>query len=65
MNYGKTILAWLLDLPEGYKELALDVRDKHKDNFFLLGIVDALGLFCTWSKTPQGSMFWGKVSDYY
>jgi len=62
MNYNKTVLDWLNELPDGYRELALEVRHKNNEKDLVSTIYVAIDRF-SWEKTPQGDKFWGRVWD--
>jgi len=67
---GKTIREWFAELPDGYREQALDNYEKYK---FSHGINNgtkgsmnfAIGDAFHWDRTPQGEYYWGSVSRHY
>lgn len=60
----KTIEQWLNELPDGYRERALENVDKDKLNYPTESMRSALVTF-TWSSSKEGYYFWNAVWNFY
>lgn len=65
MKQKKTIKEWLMELPDGYRELAFAMEKESwgvdRVNSMASAIVGAF----LWEYTKEGRKFWNDVSDYY
>ena len=63
----KTIKEWLQDLPDGYRELALEEANPSNLDGKCDGLYEAINGIRVWKDTSQGRKFWSNVSDsiYY
>lgn len=60
----KTCKEWLMDLPDGYRELAIVNIAKESNytrNTKHNSLPEALGTAFTWKDSPEGWNFWNKV----
>src|SRR5690554_5115380 len=63
MTKEKTILEWLEELPDGYRELALRSYDPEfcDTGVNIIDLADALVWGFSWEDTPEGQVFWDAV----
>src|SRR5690625_2569316 len=61
----KTALEWLEDLPDGYRERALENYDYMYDGIYPIGgLSDAILDSFHWRSTPEGHKFWKTVYEW-
>jgi hypothetical protein len=60
---AKKAIEWLKELPDGYRDLALDVRKKKYDDVEFYSNGSAIHALVDWDETPQGADFWGEVRN--
>ena len=63
----KTIEEWLSELPDGYRERAMENRKKfpYKGNTTATSLDDAILNGFWWGETPEKHNFWQQVYDYF
>ena len=63
----KPIEEWLSELPDGYRERALENRKKfpYKGNTTATSKADAIIYGFRWEQTPEGPHFWSAVQKYF
>lgn len=65
---NKTIEEWLLGLPPGYSNRALENAKNHP-RYDVTGktnaMADAINRAFSWAKTPEGDQFWNKIFMAY
>jgi len=62
----KTVVEYLMELPEGYRERALEQYDPGLDpTAEPTCMQDAIRLFAAWYKTIEGHDFWQDVCNHY
>src|SRR5690554_5900851 len=66
MNREKTIVEWLEELPDGYRELALKNYDPEycDTGVNIIDLADALVWGFSWEDTPEGQVFWDAVYEW-
>jgi len=64
---AKTLVEYLMELPDGYRERAIEQCDplffQAADRIY--SIEDAVKWFAKWDDTNEGLLFWLSVYDYY
>ena len=61
----KTIREWLEELPDGYRERALENYDHMYDSVYPIdGLSDAILDAFLWGGSPEGFEFWNDVIDW-
>jgi len=63
----KPIEDWLSELPDGYRERALENRKKfpYKEYTTAKSMADAIMNAFGWGQTPERHKFWQRVYDYF
>jgi hypothetical protein len=62
----KTVVEYLMELPKGYRERALEQYDpEFEPTAEPTSIQDAIASFADWTKTNEKDEFWLDVYDYY
>ena len=61
----KTVLEWLNELPDGYRERALDQCDDDCNYLKAESMPEALLSFNSWNNTYEKDMFWRRVWRYF
>ena len=64
-NMEKTIKEWLEELPEGYRERALNNLRKVAINWHEPTMVGAITGAFLWVESPEGLDFWADVKNHY
>lgn len=64
MDKKKTIESWLMELPAGYRELALKNMDEPMAGESASSLSSAICSAFRWSKSPEGLDFWDQVRDW-
>ena len=60
---GKTVKAWLQELPAGYRARALAQMQCPEE--FVQDMVSAVGMFALWVDTEEKGPFWWAVREHY
>ena len=61
----KTNIEWLMELPDGYRALALENADEERLTYSDVSLAEALKGSFYWYKTRQGHSFWNDVCNHY
>jgi len=65
----KTIKEWLMELPDGYRERALENANKYLAvntcDVTEVSLLRTINCAFVWKETHEGHRFWKRVKDHY
>jgi len=62
---AKTIKEWLMELPDGYREMALENMYEENKSIVVRNMEDAINRAFTWEESQEGDVFWLAVYNHY
>jgi hypothetical protein len=61
----KTVKEWLMELPDGYRERALENMYEENKSIVVRNMEDAINRAFTWEESQEGDVFWLAVYNHY
>jgi hypothetical protein len=62
---AKTVKEWLMELPDGYREMALANMCEENKSIVVRNMEDAINRAFTWEESQEGDVFWLAVYNHY